>query len=186
MDERECDGNPLRKCINVSFLNSGKADGKKSFIYQSQTSCLVTGVDHWVWDAYGFVDTYYESEENRKNAEYYEDLEGLPAGERPDLLPAGDHLTPIWTPREYFLMVFESRMTLQVVPEWKDIVERLEEGVVSYVRGIRESGGQCGGGGCYSCRVLHIGAVDGWIHFRIATDFRKCHGLEACCILAAL
>lgn len=172
-DDREWDGEPLREFIDVSFLVNANAGGKeKSFIYKTQATCLVAGIDEWVWDAYGFVDTYYEQEEYRRHAEYHNDLEGLPADKLPDLLPdllpAGDHLTPIWTPREYFLMVFESRVRLQVVPEWQDIVERLEEGMANYVRDIEEPGGQCCGGSCCSCRALHAAQwAAGWTHRRI-------------------
>lgn len=141
IDERRCGGKPLRKCIDVSFLIGSKhgADGsnKKAYIYEAQSSCLVAGIDHWVWDAYGMIDTYFEVEENRKDFKYYEDAcKDLPDGTQPDLIPAGEHFTdhPIWTPREYFLMVFESRVTLQLVPEWSELVDQLTEVISNYIR----------------------------------------------------
>ena len=82
------------------------------------------------------IDTYFEVEENRKDFKYYEDAcKDLPDGTQPDLIPAGEHFTdhPIWTPREYFLMVFESRVTLQLVPEWSELVDQLTEVISNYV-----------------------------------------------------
>lgn len=143
-----CNEEPLRTWIDVSFLVGSKYSGKKSpqksYLYPACVSCIVAGTDHWVWDGYGFVDTYYEAADVRRDiASYDADYDTLPPGKRPDYIPAGEHLTDksIWTPREYFLMVFESRMGDQVVKEWSDIVGRLKEAVQDYVcTGLSEQG----------------------------------------------
>ncbi|KAJ6443309.1 cytochrome b5 [Purpureocillium lavendulum] len=138
-DQRQCDGESLREYKDVTFLTNPTCGREmpenRAFIYEAQSSFLVAGTDHWVWDAYGLIDTFYETEEDRKDTKYYEDrCHELPPGSRHDLIPAGNHLldAPIWTPRAYFLMVFESRMTLQVVPEWTEVVDRLEAGIRTY------------------------------------------------------
>jgi hypothetical protein len=91
-------------------------------LYEAQISVAVTGIDHWVWTAYGFVDTYYGSKES---VDGYDQMEG-PMG-RPDPLAAGqiaaDRL--VWRPREYFFKVFEIRIN-EVRRQWHAIIDKVE------------------------------------------------------------
>jgi hypothetical protein len=99
-------------------------------IYEAQVSVLVTGVDHWSWTAHAFVDTSYHGDDNRESVEYYADST-VPV----DPLTAGSHVadTPIWKPREYFLLVLERRMG-QVKKEWEQTVNSLLQRIEPYVR----------------------------------------------------
>ena len=144
VDPRRCEGKPLRKAIDVSFLAGFWHDGtddeprEKPYLYEAQTTCLVGGLDNHVWDSAGLVDTYFEENlDSRRNCEYFEDMcESLQPNThvRPDLIPAGEHLvnSPIWTPREYFLMVLESRLA-QIVKEWVSLVDWTRRDIVDYV-----------------------------------------------------
>jgi hypothetical protein len=93
----------------------------------------VTGIDHWVWLAYGLVDTYFESQETVDGYDQLSGTRGQHKG-RADPLRAGqsDANKPIWTPREYFFAVFEVRMN-QILKEWNWIFVNVEKGVTQYV-----------------------------------------------------
>ena len=95
-----------------------------------QISVVVTGIDHWVWTAYCFVDSYFDSEGTVAD---YHQLRGRDY--QPDPLAAGriSASRPIWTPREYFLKVLEIRMS-QVLREWNSILTYVEKEVKWYVR----------------------------------------------------
>jgi hypothetical protein len=133
VDTRPCEGKPLRKFIDVSFLagfRQNDIDDKskeRPYLYEAQATCLVSGLDHYVWDAVGFVDTYFEeAQESKRDLKYFEfvcENHQDNAHVRPDLIPAGDSFAdhPIWTPREYFLHVLESRLA-QVVKEWDNLI----------------------------------------------------------------
>lgn len=103
-------------------------------IYEAQISVLVTGVDHWSWTAYAFVDTYYKGDENDESIEHY--IDQVQYGPKLDPLTKGqyDVEPPEWRPREYFLRVLESRVK-QVKQEWHNtvfcILQRIEPHVGS-------------------------------------------------------
>jgi len=81
----------------------------------------VTGSDNWSWTAYGFVDTYFDGENNNESALHYE-------ASNQDPLSAGIYPLdrPVWDPREYFLKIFACRMR-QVKEEWSNIVSHSVE-----------------------------------------------------------
>lgn len=83
-----------------------------------------------MWTGYGFVDTYFGS---KGAVEDYDKLKGRHF-EREDPLAAGrlNGGEPIWTPREYFLRVAQSR-TREVLKEWNRIVRMVTEEVEGYV-----------------------------------------------------
>lgn len=93
----------------------------------------MTGIDHWVWAAYGFVDVYFESKET---VEGYDQMRGRRCKRwgRADPLAVGRIVAdePIWTPREYFLKVVEIRIN-QVLREWNSIVDKMEKEIKQYV-----------------------------------------------------
>jgi hypothetical protein len=91
-------------------------------LYESQVSVAITGIDHWVWTAYQFVDTYFGSDES---VEAYDELKD-PTG-RPDPLAAGRFgaNSLIWTPREYFFKVLELRMN-KVRKHWHEIMDKVK------------------------------------------------------------
>jgi hypothetical protein len=130
----KCNGEPLRQSRELPFLsrptNASETTGDHHYLYEAQTSVIVTGIDDQVWTAYGFVDTYFASGETADN---YDTLEGRLSG-CPDPLAAGQLNAdqPIWTPREYFLKVFEIRSN-QVLKEWDNIACTVEEVMKWYV-----------------------------------------------------
>jgi hypothetical protein len=96
-------------------------------------SVIVTGIDHWVWAAIGCFETYFGSKES---VDGYDQMKGRCGRRwgRPDPLAVGqiNAHEPIWTPREYFLRVFQVRVS-QVLREWNLIGSKLEEEVKRYV-----------------------------------------------------
>ncbi|KAH8585450.1 hypothetical protein B0O99DRAFT_603293, partial [Bisporella sp. PMI_857] len=118
------DGKPLRGSRKLPSssrpLNASTSTDGAYCLYEAEVSVAVTGIDHWVWTAYGFVDTYFEPKENVDS--YHHQLGGSAGPGRADPLAAGrlDADKPIWTPREYFFKVLEIRMN-QVLREWNGI-----------------------------------------------------------------
>jgi hypothetical protein len=134
---KKSDGKPLRHSWDLPFMSrsmsTSASTDKRHSLYEAQISVAVTGIDHWVWAAYGLVDTYFESNERvKESVDRYDQLKGRRG--RPDPLAAGqiDASKPIWTPREYFLRVFEIRIK-QVRGEWHNIVDKVENEVKQYV-----------------------------------------------------
>jgi hypothetical protein len=134
---KKSDRKPLRQSWELPFLSrsmtTSASTDKRYSLYEAQISVAMIGIDHWVWAAYGLVDTYFESDERAKESvDRYDQLKGRRG--RPDPLAAGqiDASKPIWTPREYFLRVFEIRIK-QVRGEWHNIVDKVENEVKQYV-----------------------------------------------------
>jgi hypothetical protein len=125
------DGKALRKSLRLPFLSKSapRSSVGKQCLYESQISVTVTGIDHQVWTAYGSFDTYYGSNDS---VEDYRQTKGHTG--RPDPLTAGqlNAYNLIWTPREYFFKVFETRIT-QVTREWRAIADKVEDDVKQYV-----------------------------------------------------
>lgn len=110
-------------------------------IYEVHISVLVTGVDHWSWTAFAFVDTYYKrtslevsspgsatnSEDvcNQESPEFYHE-QFKSAQVNFDPLTGGQEQAepPTWKPREYFLKVLRARVK-QVNHEWHNTVFRV-------------------------------------------------------------
>jgi len=140
-------GKSLRESRKLPFLSrplnaSTSTDGVHC-LYEAQMSVVVTGIDHWVWVAYGFFDTYFESKDM---VAWYDQLSGTRGRRkgRADPLAAGliDADKPIWTPREYFFKVLEIRMN-QVLREWNGIFLWVEKEVKQYVWRVNFVGGVC-------------------------------------------
>jgi hypothetical protein len=133
------DGAPLRQSWNLASLfkstdtNKSSSTDRTYALYEAQISIVVTGIDQYVWTAYGFVDTYFGSEES---VEGYHQMKGrhCPRLGRPDPLAAGRIAAdePIWRPRDYFMKVLEIR-TNHVVREWWYIGDKMEEEVARYI-----------------------------------------------------
>ena len=102
------------------------------YIYESQLSVMVTGIDDWVWAAYCLVDVYFKGQEHCENVEYYYDARERKL--RKDPHSCGKHPAdlPIWDPREYFLRAFSARME-QVREEWTNSVTLLINQIEPYV-----------------------------------------------------
>lgn len=135
-ERRKRNGKPLRRSRELTFLDmkvpTESTTGLQDCIYEVQVSGLVTGVDHWSWTAYIFVDTYYKGPDSSECVDSYIDKQVNGYG--PDPLTAGRYPNsrPVWRPREYFLRVFESRIN-QVKQEWFNTVSTLLQQTEPYV-----------------------------------------------------
>ncbi|KAF4341541.1 hypothetical protein FBEOM_4443 [Fusarium beomiforme] len=111
-------GRPLRQSRQLNYLTLSDKNEPRVNIYEAQVSCLITGIDEDSWVAYQFADTYYQGNKPLEQVEEY--------GVKPDPLTAGlfDANLPIWTPREYFLIVYECRLK-QVRHAMHNLVARL-------------------------------------------------------------
>ncbi|KAH7403912.1 hypothetical protein BKA64DRAFT_463174 [Cadophora sp. MPI-SDFR-AT-0126] len=128
---KQSNGDPLRTLRElppVSFLSmttnsKSTSVNEHHYLYEATTSIVVTGSDHYIWAAYAFVDTYFDS---RESADGYHEWKGQRRG-RADPLAAGQINAddPIWDPREYFLKVIEIRTDL-ISMEWSQIINMLE------------------------------------------------------------
>ncbi|KIW20657.1 hypothetical protein PV08_01234 [Exophiala spinifera] len=123
-EDTRCDntGHALRKCIDVSFLNG---NGEKSYLYQAQISCVLTGVDEWRWVAYCFVDSYFDGDCGEVASQYKKDqTDGF------DTHPFEYGQTAKHTEeaRDFFLNVANIRVH-QVFQEWTNVVKSLEKSI---------------------------------------------------------
>lgn len=123
---------PRRNWTDLSFLKLDKSNSPPQepmevwSIQEAQISCVVAGSDHWRWVGYGFVDG---------------EVDGILAESADgDLLQ--DQIAarwieasfPIWTPRDYWLRVFELRSGY-VRKQWDYLIYKLELAINQYVRG---------------------------------------------------
>ncbi|KAK0730155.1 hypothetical protein B0H67DRAFT_560966 [Lasiosphaeris hirsuta] len=112
-------------CSPVDPTGPPCSPGASYNIYETQMSISVTGIDHWRWTAWAFIDTWFEPEDSV--LDYYEEEE---SGAQPDPLAAGevDINPPEKHPREYFLKVFEIRIR-EVEKEWTYILHVLQQDI---------------------------------------------------------
>lgn len=92
--------------------------GEWEYFHEAQISILLVGVDEWVWTLICLVDTYFGLEEDVE--EYKNEDLDAPSG------CAGEYSRPVWSPREYFLLVVSRRIS-QITMEWNNIVITLEQ-----------------------------------------------------------
>ncbi len=166
------DGAPLRQSWDLTSLfkstdtNKSTSTDRPYALHEAQISIAVTGIDHYIWTAYGFVDTYFGSEES---VEGYDQMKGRHCRRwgRPDPLAAGRIVVdePIWGPREYFMKVFEVRIN-QVAREWSYIGVKMEEEVARYVN--------CGFSLHFSYCLTLEGIIDSESHF---FPFTRCRNV---------
>lgn len=136
---KKFDGTPLRQSWNFPYLSRSKSAStsvdKPLLLYEAQISIAVAGLDDWVWIAYGFIDTYFDSEESVEGYDQLNQSSWKAGAGRPDPLMAGQVTAtgvPIWAPREYFLKVVKIR-TFKALREWRLIVDKVENEVEQYV-----------------------------------------------------
>jgi hypothetical protein len=123
---------PRRNWTDLSFLKLDKFEFRPQEsmevwgIQEAQISCVVAGSDHWRWVGYGFVDS---------------EVDGILAESSDsdllqDQIAVGEIETnfPIWTPRDYWIRVFELRIGY-VRNQWDHLIYKLELGINQYVRG---------------------------------------------------
>jgi hypothetical protein len=116
-------------------MGASTSTDKPHSLYEAQISVAVSGIDHWIWAAYGFVDTYFDFEESVDDYDQLSQSSWKQGVGRPDPLMAGrvDAVDlPVWTPREYFLRVVKIRI-FKVLREWRLIIDKVEGEVEQYV-----------------------------------------------------
>ena len=133
------DGTPLRQSWKFPSLSRSKCAStsaeKPLHLYEAQVSVAVVGLDDWAWTAYGFIDTYFDSEESVDGYDQLNQSSWRPRMGRPEPLMAGQVNAagvPIWAPREYFLKVVKIR-TFKALKEWRLIVDKVKIEVKQYV-----------------------------------------------------
>lgn len=128
---KKWDGEPLRQSWHwlPSRSKSLSTPTDERCLYEAQISVAVTGINHWVWTAYGLIDTYFGS------AELVEQYHRWGAIGRPrvraDPLARG-RFHAEWTAIEYFFRVIEIRMN-QDRDEWNNIAGQVPDDVKWYV-----------------------------------------------------
>ncbi|KEF57974.1 uncharacterized protein A1O9_05897 [Exophiala aquamarina CBS 119918] len=137
---RHENGKPLRRTSDISFLNL-EPGRPKEFLYEAEVSCVIAGLHDHSWIAYCFVDTYFDSSNERRETiyEYHKD-KVAEAGMNMDPLTYGncDAEDPIWDPRLYFLEVCFQR-TAPTVREWKHLVGKVEGSFRNYDQTYRST-----------------------------------------------
>jgi hypothetical protein len=125
------DGKPLRQSWNLPFLSGtvGMPSDSLYCLFEAQISVAVTGIDHSVWTAYGFIDTYFRSKES---VDGYNQLKESMGWRDPFGASQIAANTSCWTPREYFFRVFEIRIN-EVRREWQVILDKVEGDFNQYV-----------------------------------------------------
>ena len=130
------DGKPLRQSWELPFLSRPMSASTSAAgllcLYEAQTSVVVTGIDNWVWTAYGIVDTYFGSKES---VQHYHEQNGSSAQVDPlaaGQIPAIPSISLIWTPREYFFKIVAIRMN-ETRRAWRTIIGEVEGSVKLYV-----------------------------------------------------
>jgi len=112
--------------------NTSRSRGNHhEYIYESQISILVSGLDDWVWTGYCFVDVYFDGSGHTEQVENYCNN----ARERMDPHSFGEYPAdiPTWNPRQYFLRALSARVK-QATEEWDNSVSLLMYHIGPYVR----------------------------------------------------
>ncbi|KAI8669666.1 hypothetical protein NCS57_00782300 [Fusarium keratoplasticum] len=132
----------LRNVTDLSFLvrkpRSPLPPTTKAYLCETQTTVLISGSDPWRWVAYCFVDTYFESEDKRESVDAYDEEVEIDDEShvlfRPDPFTTAesDANLPVLNPREYFLIVLESRLR-QARDEWHTLATNMGDSINEYI-----------------------------------------------------
>lgn len=83
------------------------------------------GLSDWRWVAYAFEKNTFDERDLEDETYPYENFQEDP-------IAKVDADLPIWDPREYFLLIFNTRMC-QVLEEWRNLVRWIERSIEGYV-----------------------------------------------------
>ncbi|KAJ4212433.1 hypothetical protein NW759_011820 [Fusarium solani] len=132
----------LRNITDLSFLvrrpKGPVPPTTKAYLCEAQTTVLISGSDPWRWVGYCFVDTYFESEDKRESVDAYDEEVEIDDEShvlfRPDPFTTAesDANLPILNPREYFLIVLESRLR-QARDEWHTLATHMGDIINEYI-----------------------------------------------------
>ncbi|KAI0431453.1 hypothetical protein F5Y09DRAFT_304557 [Xylaria sp. FL1042] len=138
------DGRPLRRSQRLGFLDETPWGVRRSqsedCIYEAQISCLVAGLDDSSYIGYAFVDTYHDGPDSDESVKGYYEKSNTPGRYSMDALSGGilQADLPLWSPRLYFLRVFELRIE-QVKEEWVNAVFTIQNKMNSYIQDYQVS-----------------------------------------------
>lgn len=119
--------------MNLSFLQariSTSNDNKVYNIYRAQISLVISGYNDRRWVAYAFQNNTFDEED--LDDEIYRCYDGF---QEDPIASNGqvDANSPIWSPREYFALMFEYRLD-GVLTQWENLVRWIERSIEAYVR----------------------------------------------------
>ncbi|KAI0816596.1 hypothetical protein GGR55DRAFT_627679 [Xylaria sp. FL0064] len=139
-DERYMkDGRPLRRSQRLGFLDETpwgvRETQSEDCIYEAQISCLVAGLDDSSYIGYVFVDTYHDGPNSDESVKSYYEKSNTSGRYSMDALSGGTLQAdlPLWSPRLYFLRVFELRIE-QVKEEWVNAVFVIQNKMSTYIQ----------------------------------------------------
>ncbi|KAJ0144060.1 Uncharacterized protein HZ326_13134 [Fusarium oxysporum f. sp. albedinis] len=124
------DGSPLRKIHNMSCLRCNSPISPTiDYLCQAQIAVCITPMGDGIWTGYCFVDTYFQSEDERQCVEDYCDR-----GMQVDPFTTGKHDAdmPILNPDDYFLISLQHQLVV-FKDEWMNTAQRFKERVETYV-----------------------------------------------------
>ncbi|EWG48875.1 hypothetical protein FVEG_08528 [Fusarium verticillioides 7600] len=124
------DGSPLRKVQDMSCLRGNSPiTTAMDYLCQAQIAVCITPIGEGVWTGYCFVDTYFQSEDERQCVEDYCDR-----GVQLDHFTTGKHEAdlPILDPDDYFLTSLECQL-LVFKDEWMNTAQMFRQKVETYV-----------------------------------------------------
>ncbi|KAK8010323.1 hypothetical protein PG990_009288 [Apiospora arundinis] len=146
---RTKDGNPLREMQDMTFLTRtvkskfGKRKNMpRGYLYEAQSSCVVTGYNNSYWTAISFSDTYFYQGADTNDPEVCGDNEDmLPYYDDTDMAEVTDPLTignfavqpRMLDARGYFLVISKTRLE-KVRIEWDLILYNVSLCVKNYLR----------------------------------------------------
>ncbi|KAK7956011.1 uncharacterized protein PG986_005233 [Apiospora aurea] len=142
------DGKPLRKLQDMSFLSrsmdsglGNRKDMPVDYLYEAQSSCVVTGYNNTYWTALSFSDTYFYPGANNNdesvcgdNEDMLPDYDGEHDTDFTDPLTIGNTTIPHkWLdPRHYFLVILSARLD-KIKDEWDHIRDEMSSKVSDYL-----------------------------------------------------
>ncbi|KAI1419347.1 hypothetical protein F5Y12DRAFT_789156 [Xylaria sp. FL1777] len=138
------DGRPLRRSQRLGFLDETpwgvRGTQSEDCIYEAQISCLVAGLDDSSYIGYAFVDTYHDGPNSDESVKEYHEKSNTPGHYSMDPLSGGmlQADRPLWSPRIYFLRVFELRIE-QVKEEWVNAVFMIQKKTSTYIQDYQVS-----------------------------------------------
>ena len=134
---RRCQNGSLTKSIRIptkemSSRPSSRIDMPSDhlWLHETQLSCIVEGVDEYIWTAYCFRNSRIDSDRILPISREFKSRHS-----HPDLLAVGQFVRePVpKTPREYFLKLLQVRLEL-ICEEWESIVSKLDKVNYRHIR----------------------------------------------------
>ena len=120
--------------MNLAFLQTKtptSQDNKVYNIHRAHTSLVISGYNDRRWIAYSFQNHTFDDGDD-----FDDEMDCNYDGFQEDPIASGglvDANNPIWSPREYFALIFEYQLT-GVLTQWENLVRWIERSIQGYVR----------------------------------------------------